>query len=116
MTSLQMQRKSVSVACDRIGGTVAYCDPSPSPVSLATRKEALFPAPTEMVRFWAPPIWLIQARRLSLVGSPNRRASRSLRDCHRGTGLSQEKRLAPVPAISSSWLPFLQYQPAPAVL
>jgi hypothetical protein len=86
-----MNAVSRPTACS--GGTPAHCDASPSPVSPMTRKEIGLSAERSTTRFVGEPSSSIHLTRIALTGSPNSRATRSLRDCHSGTGFSHENGL-----------------------
>src|SRR5918995_1567597 len=115
MTSLQTTMKSVSCPHARSGLTTAGCEASPSPVSPTTINETSSrPACSATIRslgsFPDCLCSLIQRRRSSLVGSPNRGTRFWLRDCQRGTGSIQEKDWPPEAAAPVS----LHRHPAPA--
>src|SRR5919206_114556 len=77
--------KSVSAATRSSPGTTAYCEPSPSPVSPMTTKDAdsASASPVRIVKSGSAPAAsrsAIHARRVSFVGSPNRRTLGPMRD------------------------------------
>ena len=75
-------------------GTTAYCGASPSPVSPMSMKEYDAGSSRTIVKSGVAPdsSWrATQRRRSSSVGSPNHRASTSLRERHRTAGFSQDR-------------------------
>jgi hypothetical protein len=84
-----MNANAVPSAHASSGGTVTHWEASPSPVSPRTRNEIGLSA--ERSTSWLSGARIfIHSRRRSSIGSPNSRATRSLRDCHSGFGFSHE--------------------------
>ena len=106
MTSLQMNMNSVPAAALRSGGTTAYCEASPSPVSPITMNDsASSPAKRVIGMFGSTPSRFCactQRMRSESVGSPNQRAILSLRDSQSGRQLTQENCLRPTPGRARS--------------